>query len=344
MAEQLKIPPIQLKDIPQDVLLVMMQNLEGQDDSALAALCMVDKNFNQRICGDEYWYGVLKRRLGLSREYVDFVRGNNSLPALYRYFTDAPLVPPALPPIPPEHAGFKTPILLSDDMRDFIRNGNFGPSNPNDPRSLPLNQLLMVGQNGIATRAILIPLFSIYARINNMQDPADGSMVKATPEMYRYLSNTFARLGFDQDTSFKHARIQSIITDNVIKRNDLTPEQARILSSPGIIIQLDRDKSLVSNVLTAYREDFDNDDIETLLYLRRQTPDILASIFPNKEIGKNIMLRYDQERFCQNLNDNNDIGNLRGVAIKLGVAYDANTTKAELCDLISQQFARGRIN
>ena len=108
MANRVQIPPVQLEDIPRDVLRLMMQNLEGQDDAALAALCMVDKNFNHRVCGDEYWYGVLSRRLGLSREYVDLIRGNNGLPALYRYFVDAPLVPPGLPHIPQGSAGFKT--------------------------------------------------------------------------------------------------------------------------------------------------------------------------------------------------------------------------------------------
>ena len=234
---------------------------------------------------------------------------------------------------------------MSDEMRDFFRNGNFGPSNPNDPWSLPLNKVLMVGQNGIATRAILTPLFNIYAKINNMQDPGNIQMLRSTPEMNRYLTNSFARLaqtGNFDPTNFRYPQLQLLIADNVIRRDDLTPEQARILSSPGIIEQLNRDQDVVSNLATTYRQDLEGiNNVETWKYLQRQTPDILASRFPNKEIGKNIMLRYDQQRFCQNLDDNNDIGNLRGVAIKLRVAYDDNTTKAELCERISRQLAQG---
>ena len=177
-----------------------------------------------------------------------------------------------------------------------------------------------------------------------MQNPADRMTLRSTPEMNRYLTNSFARLeqtkNFDP-TNFQYSQLQALIADNVIRRDDLTPEQARILASPGIIEQLNRDHHVLSNLSTTYRKDFDANDIETWQYLQRQTPDILASRFPNKEIGKNIMLRYDQQRFCQNLEDNNDIGNLRGVAIKLRVAYDDNTTKAELCERISRQLAQG---
>ena len=96
----------------------------------------------------------------------------------------------------------------------------------------------------------------------------------------------------------------------------------------------------VSTIHLVHAQNFDDNDIETWQYLHRQTPDILASRFPNKDIGEKILLRYDQQRFCQNLDDNNDIGNLRGVAIKLKVVYDDSTTKAELCERISRKLAQ----
>lgn len=89
-------------------------------------------------------------------------------------------------------AGFKNPILVSEDMRQFFSVANLGPSNPDQPASVPLNTQLAVGQNGVTTRAILTPLFNIYAQVNGMQqDPANRQFLTSTPQMDQYFRATY---------------------------------------------------------------------------------------------------------------------------------------------------------
>ena len=145
-------------------------------------------------------------------------------------------------------AGFKGPILVSDNMREFFSGANLGPSNPADPNSTPLNQILSVGANGVTTRAIMTPLFNIYAHVNRMQkDPNNKQFLTATDAMNRYFQNTYASLAarpqkyqknketgqpdlskpipkFDPNR-FRYASIQSIVADNTVKKEQLSAQQ-----------------------------------------------------------------------------------------------------------------------
>ena len=142
-------------------------------------------------------------------------------------------------------AGFKNPIKVSENMRQFFSQANLGPSDPAQPGSTPLNQVLAVGANGITTRAIMTPLFNIYAHVNQMQkDPNNKQFLTATPQMNQYFQETYARLAAkpqkyqtDKETGqpdlakpipkfdsarFRFASIQSIVADNTVPTASLS--------------------------------------------------------------------------------------------------------------------------
>ena len=152
----LTIPEIKLGDIPRDVLHLIMNDIN--DNEVLASLCMVDRYFNERVCTDAYWYKALKQRFGLNRDYIDLIKGNNKLPAVFKYFsTDGDNI----------LKGFNKPVLFSDDMKDFMEKGGLGLSNPTDPNSLPLYKVLLIGQNSISSHMLITSLLQIKEKIYN---------------------------------------------------------------------------------------------------------------------------------------------------------------------------------
>ncbi len=107
---------------------------------------------------------------------------------------------------------FAKPILVTDNMREFFSKANLGPSNPAGPASLPLNQVLDVGRNGVTTRNILTHLFNIYALVNRMQqDPKNKQFLAATPRMYQYFQDTFNRLAARRAFNPNHFRFSNLI-------------------------------------------------------------------------------------------------------------------------------------
>ena len=163
-------------------------------------------------------------------------------------------------------AGFKNPILVTDNMRAFFSTANLGPSDPTNAASTPLNQVLAVGQNGVTTRAIMTPLFNIYAHVNNMQkDPENKQYLTATPQMNQYFQQTYARLAqkpqkfqksketgepdltkpiprFDPNR-FRYASIQSIVADNTVPSTALDQQQKVVLARLPVNKELPADPS-----------------------------------------------------------------------------------------------------
>ena len=171
-------------------------------------------------------------------------------------------------------------------MRAFFAQANLGPSNPFVPNSQPLNQILAVGREGVTTRAIMTPLFNIYAHVNDMQkDPNNKQFLTSTPQMDQYFQETYTRLAGrpqkyqkDKETGqpditkpipkfdpkrFRYASIQSIVADNTIPKDNtkpqsahlptLTPAQEAVLSAPETKARLEEEQTLVSGVLDVYR-------------------------------------------------------------------------------------------
>lgn len=152
-----------------------------------------------------------------------------------------------------EEIQFERPLLVNENMREFFRNANLGPSDPNNPNSAPLNSFFSVGLNGITTRLILTYLFFIYAHINNMQKK---HLLSATPRMREYFADTFSRLairprGFNPNR-FTFPDLQSIIFDNLV--SEFTPDQQALLDDPRTKYRLEQEKDLVKEILGFYRE------------------------------------------------------------------------------------------
>jgi len=186
-------------------------------------------------------------------------------------------------------AGFKNPIIVSENMINFFRTANLGQGITGVPtfnhegkivaladrRSLgSLNQLLAVSTNGITTRAIMTPLFNIYAHVNNMQqDPTNHQFLAATTDMYKYFSQTFASLSarpakmskpdkngvrkpipqFDPK-HFRYASIQSIVAENTRPKESLSEEEKAYLATPEVAQRLEQEQAIVSQTLFTYRE------------------------------------------------------------------------------------------
>ena len=70
----------QLRDISPDVLRFMMTWLEDED---ILSACMVDKNFNQRVCNDQYWINKIKEKHGFSSDEIERLRRGNSYLSFY---------------------------------------------------------------------------------------------------------------------------------------------------------------------------------------------------------------------------------------------------------------------
>ena len=170
-------------------------------------------------------------------------------------------------------AGFKNPILVTDNMRDFFGIANLGPSDPELANSAPLNSILAVGQNGVTTRAIMTPLFNIYAHVNGMQqDPNNKQFLTATPQMDQYFQNTYLVLAAKVQTftkadkngvkkpipifnpkRFRYASIQSIVADNTVKKEQLNQQQKDALADPATKARLEQEQNLVTRILSYYR-------------------------------------------------------------------------------------------
>jgi len=205
-------------------------------------------------------------------------------------------------------AGFKNPIYVTQNMREFFQKANLGPSGVQEvqsggveitgsdgvkrryainPNSAPLNSLLSVGLNGITTRAIMTPLFTIYTYVNGMQqDPTNKQFLKSTPLMDQYFQDTYARLraepqryqkikGTKQDdlskpippfdpNHFRYASIQSIVAENThpadakqqAKRPHLAmlgPQEKAALADPAVKARLEEEQQMVSGILAVYR-------------------------------------------------------------------------------------------
>lgn len=169
--------------------------------------------------------------------------------------------------------GFRNPIYINENLRLFLENGNFGPSDPTNPWSIPLNKFILAATTGITTRTIMTLLSSIYIYVNDMQkDPQNKQFLTSTPLMDKYFQETYIRLAakpqryrvykggvkklipkFDPKR-FAWAAFQQIIADNVIKRDQLTQEELNLLKNPEIIERLDVESKLYRSIRTYYRK------------------------------------------------------------------------------------------
>ena len=110
-------------------------------------------------------------------------------------------------------AGFKNPIVVNDAMIGFFSEANLGPAQPGVPGSPPLNTQLMLLRTRITTRAIMTPVFNIYAQVNGMQrDPANRQFLSSTPQMDKWFSQTYAELAAAPQ-KFQKRKVRTEVVD-----------------------------------------------------------------------------------------------------------------------------------
>ena len=122
---------------------------------------------------------------------------------------------------------------VTDNLRDFFREANLGPSDPHDPYSIPLAEVI---DFRIMTRLDITKLFVIYEHVNQMQqDPFNPQRLTATPLMHRYFAEDFAQMpGFDPN-NFRHGKLLLLAGRNLIPNDQLTQEQRDTLTDPDVI-------------------------------------------------------------------------------------------------------------
>lgn len=145
--------------------------------------------------------------------------------------------------------GFRIPILVSENLKNFFKEAHLGPMDPRDPKSALLkNDIVLLTEHGVTSAALLTPLFSIYAIVNKLTEKSSSNhsnprdlrsaclpleemnhqMLGADDLMYKHFGSTFDLLksrgahttdhgteipAFDAQ-NFKYASFQSIVSLN----------------------------------------------------------------------------------------------------------------------------------
>ena len=123
---------------------INMKILSQLDDKDLVNFCKVNTKANE-ICRDQvFWMNrVFSRFPQVNRDRLRNNKGDRSWSDYYIYYlrklNNKMLVPS------------RQVVLVTDNMKLFFKNANLGPSNPNDPNSIPLNDILSVGVNSVIT-------------------------------------------------------------------------------------------------------------------------------------------------------------------------------------------------
>jgi len=61
---------------------------EYLDDEDLAKTCMLNKNFSEKVCNNEFWIKKIMDRYGLTPEEIREFKGNNTLWAYYKHLSE----------------------------------------------------------------------------------------------------------------------------------------------------------------------------------------------------------------------------------------------------------------
>lgn len=169
--------------------------------------------------------------------------------------------------------GFNLPIRVSQNLQQFFATANLGPVDPQNPAGPQLrDHLQLLTQQGITSPSLLTPLFSIYAKVNNMQNPGQRNLLMADAHMRQYLGTTLARLqediqphmgkpgkggkppkmlpGFDAN-AFPYAYLQNITKLNKVQLSDA--EKQQLQGNAEVMTRLAAEQQMVSACLAIYR-------------------------------------------------------------------------------------------
>ena len=249
--------------------ILILQQLPDED---LVSVCSLDNYINNLCNNESFWlnrtlnrYGdVLGSGLEIKEKYIP---DGTSWKEYYIWLTGLLDGPPeaaaviandhnrddlklllGLEDAPPSApSGFKLPVYINDNLRGFLSEANFGPSDPSNPWSVPLKDYISAVSTGITTRAMLTVLFTLYIKLNNLL--AKG-YISADPLMYKWFGDTFNTIK-DSDPSFdpkqfRYNQLHRIISPNVIPRTNLTPEQQSTLTNQDLLNRLEAESKLIS--------------------------------------------------------------------------------------------------
>ena len=157
---------------------------------------------------------------------------------------------------PPQefHEGFIKPVLVNDNMREFLKYANLGLSDPENSNSAPLNNVLSVVCNGLATRDILTKIFVLYTFVN--RNMVHGRYLSSTPLMDKYFENTFISIPNFNPKNFRYSRLQTIISKNLIPTNQMTSDQINTINNTDLTDRLDAESYFLATISLYYRMKF----------------------------------------------------------------------------------------
>jgi hypothetical protein len=205
--------------------------------------------------------------------FKDAIRG------LVKYYTQASSKKKRRTGKPNE--SLRAPSLYTGELVNFLRVADFGPSYSKGPNGEciegpPLSDFLTLAKDeGILARGMLAALLSIYTTVHHLADPNNKSVLVADDIMRQTLPNTFEALrrrsiekpqyrkgvggtriplGELSADIFYHTSYPIIGSYNLVKKKDLTPEQAQLLASPDVIEQVRAAYAVVTDTLNCIRE------------------------------------------------------------------------------------------
>ncbi len=106
------------------------------------------------------------------------------------------------------------PIKIKGPLLSFVRTSNFGLSDPANPASMPLRNVMSVVVNDITTRRKLILLFDIYRKYNQVA-----------------------------------INSEQLMATGIVKPDQLTPADVTLLNDPDITARLDQEYRLYKGIL-----------------------------------------------------------------------------------------------
>lgn len=185
--------------------------------------------------------------------------------------------------------GFANPIRVTDELREFFKTAELGyiggvtrknnvkrtpeaiTANPNDPANGRLVDVLgLLTERGVTSPSLLTPLFSIYALVNNLQDPEHHNMLHADAHMNRYLGEALARAeaevkahitpkgkqmpAFDRN-AFPYTYVQYItkFSKPAMSKDERKLETKTLMDQPGVMERLREEQQVVSDTLAAHK-------------------------------------------------------------------------------------------
>lgn len=250
--------------------LIILSNLSDND---LINICAANKYLNNLCNDDNFWLNKILNRyniLGNSNDIKQYIPTGTTWKEYYLWLSGMLAGDPNLAylialkydrsdlltllerkerEILPQQGIFLAPIYLNKNMIDFLREANLGPSDPNNPYSVPVNDLLLGSTYGVSTRRNIAGILNLYFTVNGLTD--DG-YYRADSLIYKYFGDIFekikARKNFDTNR-FRRIVLHGLINQS-ISRVPLIPIN---MNRDELIERLDAEKDYLSGLLKHYR-------------------------------------------------------------------------------------------